>query len=259
MRRVVTQPIATPQKPHRDRVNADITSPSCPAPLTSENLRPAPPERCARAAPSTPVKHSTALYTALLSCVRCHTTVSPRLARRNGAGDFETADGECFHAGSEGRPTLRDKPGREKYGRTSWSVSATVENLAKKTPITVSPSASICIRSLKVPAPTVTAARRPRTRAMFANSSSSRRLATLNKLLFSLRKFACPSAAIVRKKTPLVRWRSKLRTAVLSQTVFFFPMFSPSDRWSGALPQKRGVEIRHINFHNLIIKNSRPA
>jgi len=134
MRRVVTQPIATPQKPHRDRVNADITSPSCPAPLTSENLRPAPPERCARAAPTTPVKHSTALYTALLSCVRCHTTVSPRRARRNGAGDFETADGECFHAGSEGRPTLRDKPGREKYGRTSWSVSATVENLAKKHP-----------------------------------------------------------------------------------------------------------------------------
>lgn len=102
-------------KPHRDRVNADITTPSCPAPLTSESLRPctAWTLRSSRAVNSR--EHSTAL----LSCVRCHTTESPRIARRNGAGDFETADGQCFHAGSERRPTLRDKPGREKYGRTS--------------------------------------------------------------------------------------------------------------------------------------------
>jgi hypothetical protein len=50
------------------------------------------------------------------------------------------------------------------------------------------------------PAPALTAARRPRNRAMFATSSLSRRVPTVNILGFDLRKFACPTLALVRKK-----------------------------------------------------------
>ena len=108
------------------------------------------------------------------------------------------------------------------------------------------------------PAPALTAARRPRNRAMFATSSLSRRVPTENILGFDLRKFACPTLALVRRKQ-----RSCGDDAGHEPLFFHSPCFSPPFplrcHWSVEIPQKQGVEIRHINLHNLTLNSSSPA
>ena len=108
------------------------------------------------------------------------------------------------------------------------------------------------------PAPALTAARRPRNRAMFATSSLSRRVPTENILGFDLRKFACPTLALVRRKQ-----RSCGDDAGHEPLFFHSPCFSPPFplrcHWSVEIPQKQGVKIRHINLHNLTLNSSSPA
>ena len=83
------------------------------------------------------------------------------------------------------------------------------------------------------PAPEVTGARRPRNRAMSATSSLSRRMPTVNILGFDLRKFACPTLALVRKKQ-----RS------CSDDAGHEPLFFPRPCFLPPLPPSLSLECR---------------
>ena len=73
------------------------------------------------------------------------------------------------------------------------------------------------------PAPEVTGARRPRNRAMSATSPLSRRMPTVNILGFDLLKFACPTLALVRKKSGLAVTMQATNRCSFTDHVFLPP------------------------------------